>query len=215
VSTQIASITESTNAQFERMHQEIGDAEALLIGIRSQQKILEQQNTGLRKQLVEEHESYLRRDMQLLSDLGLYWSPVLTMPEVIKTAWEMKGAREGRLIYLASPYSHPEEHIKQSRYEMVMEATAYLLADGHFIYSPILNSHPIASRCGIPGEWNHWRAFDTVMISRCDELWVLDIEGWISSEGVQAEIQIAQRRNIPSYLLDRKNGSWTRGLPLF
>jgi Domain of unknown function (DUF1937) len=215
MSNHIAAIKEATTSQLEGIQQQISDAKNLFAQICAGQAELERTIVRLRKELVDRTEERLRRDIALCNRLGLIWPPDLTFAEVIETAWAMRGQREGRLIYLASPYSHAEEHIKQARFEQVMEATAYLLADGHFIYSPILHNHPMATRCGIPGEWSFWNEFDTVMIARCDELWVLDIEGWLESTGVQAELVIAQRRGISSYLLERVNGRWERGVQLF
>lgn len=35
------------------------------------------------------------------------------------------------------------------------------------------------------------------LISKCDELWVLKIDGWEQSKGVSAEIEYAESLNIP------------------
>ena len=105
-----------------------------------------------------------------------------------------------RLIYLASPYSHESEAIKEKRFELVCEYAAGLMKQGLFVYSPIAHTHPI-SRYGLPGDWDFWESYDTLMISKCDEIKVLQIPGWQESKGVQAEIQLAKELNKPiSYI---------------
>lgn len=96
------------------------------------------------------------------------------------------------LIYLASPYSHPDSEVRLERVRLVMSATALLMKSQIVVYSPIVHNHRIAMDYGLPTEWEYWRQFDEVMISRCDELCVLMIDGWDKSKGVEDEIKIAQ-----------------------
>jgi hypothetical protein len=166
---------------------------------------------SLRKQTEDLAEQYLARDVGILNRLGLKWPPDTTFAEVLATAWQLREQKQGTLIYLASPYSHVEPHIRQYRYETAMEATAWLLADGHCIYSPIVHNHVTADRCGIPIEWDQWERFDELMISRSDELWVLAIDGWLESVGVQAEIKIAAHQGKPVRLVQQTPGGWEVG----
>ena len=43
--------------------------------------------------------------------------------------------------YLASPYSSPSANIMQTRYEEARRATAFLLRERSWIYSPIVHCH--------------------------------------------------------------------------
>lgn len=95
------------------------------------------------------------------------------------------------LIYLASPYSHPDPSVRQERYEAACKAAASLMRQGHHIYSPIAATHPLAAAHDLPGDWQYWQCFDCNMINRCDEVFVLMLDGWQDSVGVQAEIQYA------------------------
>lgn len=41
--------------------------------------------------------------------------------------------------------------------------------------------------------WEVWGAFCERLILVCDELWVLQFEGWETSKGVNAEIELARK----------------------
>ena len=105
------------------------------------------------------------------------------------------------IAYLASPYSHPSDHIRQYRFDKACEATASLLRQGRYVYSPIVHGHTL-TRHGIPSDWAFWADFDEAMLSRCDELIVFMLDGWAESEGVQKEIEVARELGIPvKYLM--------------
>lgn len=98
---------------------------------------------------------------------------------------------EHRLIYLASPYSHPDSAIQESRFIEVCRVAAAMMREGHLIFSPIAHSHPIAMAGSLPTDWEFWRKYDHAMLDAASELWVLKIPGWDESQGVQAEIVYA------------------------
>lgn len=100
------------------------------------------------------------------------------------------------MIYLASPYSHPDESVRHVRYESVVEYAARAWKEGHIVFSPIAHSHPIALH-GLAGTWEQWSEFDSAIIGACAELWVLMLDGWEDSEGVEAEVGIAERLGLP------------------
>ena len=101
------------------------------------------------------------------------------------------------LIYLASPYSHIHPHIMDRRHAAVCKAAANFLVSGHTIYSPIAHMHPIQEIAELPTDWDFWERFDTIMLQRCQRVWVLQIPGWDQSKGVAAEIAIAIGLGLP------------------
>lgn len=101
------------------------------------------------------------------------------------------------LIYLASPYSHPDLNVRKERFRIANQVAGRLLNAGHFVFSPISMSHPVAMDASLPGDWQFWKAFDTAMLARCQKVVVIDIEGTSTSVGVQAEIAIAKDFGIP------------------
>lgn len=115
---------------------------------------------------------------------------------------------EAGLIYLASPYSHPDPAVQEQRFNAVCWAAARLMRDGHLIFSPIAHTHPIAQAGGLPGDWEFWRKYDHAMLDVSAELWVLRLDGWEQSQGVKAEIEYMRGRGKPVRFIDaaRKDG---------
>jgi hypothetical protein len=101
-----------------------------------------------------------------------------------------------RLIYLASPYSHSDPAIQEERFKEACMAAAGMMRAGHLVYSPIVHSHPL-THYGLPTDWGYWKRLDGEMLERCDELWVLMLDGWTSSEGVGDEMRMARQRGLP------------------
>lgn len=101
------------------------------------------------------------------------------------------------MIYLASPYSHPDPAVRQERYEQAMAAQAYLLREGVYTYSPIVACHPMALAHDLPTDAGWWQNYNFAMMSMCNWLFVLELDGWDNSVGVQAEIRWAQQFQMP------------------
>jgi hypothetical protein len=105
------------------------------------------------------------------------------------------------MIYLASPYSHNDRAVMEMRWSQVCEASSNIMKEGKHLYSPIAHCHEIA-KYGLPTDWGFWEQYDTEMIKRCDELWVLMLDGWTDSVGVRSEISIAESFGIPVTYID-------------
>ena len=100
------------------------------------------------------------------------------------------------MIYLASPYTHEDATVRESRFDAACKATSTLMRAGLSVYSPIVHSHPLV-RYGLPSEWEFWQAHDCEHLRRCDEVMVLTLDGWNASRGVQAEIALAIQLALP------------------
>lgn len=103
------------------------------------------------------------------------------------------------LIYLAQAYSHPDEDIRHQRFEQGILATGYLMNQGYLVFAPIVSSHPVAVSCNLPKGFDYWESLDRRMISHCDMLYILLIDGWMESIGVNAEIKIALELGKPIF----------------
>ena len=101
-----------------------------------------------------------------------------------------------KVIYLASPYSHPDEQVRVDRYEAVsaMAASIIVKTKGQIMpFAPITHSHPLfVLKPETGSDFTAWQGFDEWMIRACDELWVLTLKGWDKSVGVTAEIEYAK-----------------------
>lgn len=106
------------------------------------------------------------------------------------------------MIYLASPYSHPDPAIRQARHDAVCRYAAKLMRVGLVVFSPIAHSHAIAMIENLPVTWEFWRKQDEHMLDLASILLVLCLDGWQESVGVQAEIAYAHRRGIEVHLCE-------------
>jgi nucleoside 2-deoxyribosyltransferase len=106
------------------------------------------------------------------------------------------------LIYLASPYSHPDAAVMESRFDSICRIAGQLMQAGHVVFSPIAHTHPIAVRCELPRSWDYWEKFDREHITRCDKITVVMLDGWSTSRGIKAEIDIAMELGKPIEYFD-------------
>ena len=106
------------------------------------------------------------------------------------------------MLYLASPFGHPDPIVRHTRYELVLEAAATLIKRGMLVYSPIVHNYHLL-KFDLPPGFDFWRAFDLQILPRCEKLGVLKIDGWDKSVGVKEEISEAKRLGIPVMYLTR------------
>lgn len=109
---------------------------------------------------------------------------------------------EGKLFYLASPYSHKNTIIKEYRYFLVAAAAAELYQAGFNLLEPIGSGHPIAIRYDLPQGYEYWQKRDRLMIERSDGVIVLTIPGWAESVGVTDEVKYAKELGKPVYYVN-------------
>lgn len=95
------------------------------------------------------------------------------------------------MIYVASPYSHPDSLVRQRRYENVERFCAQLCLNGYWPYSPITHCHYMSKRYDLPTDAEWWRRYNATFLRKADALFVLKDEGWNESRGVQYEVNLA------------------------
>lgn len=102
------------------------------------------------------------------------------------------------LTYLASPYSHEKEAVRQERFHAACAAAAKIMHEGYPVFCPIAHSHPIEVH-GMRQRPDHefWMRQDIAILRKCERLVVLCIPGWDQSRGVNEEIHLAHRLGIP------------------
>jgi hypothetical protein len=105
------------------------------------------------------------------------------------------------ISYLACPYSDPDAHVKEMRYQLATLMTYYLMQKGKLVYSPLTHNVPV-DKLGIHGDWEIWKEFDHGMLSRCNQLLILKLPGWEASKGVKAERLRAEELGLPIEELD-------------
>jgi len=111
-------------------------------------------------------------------------------------------AKDYGLIYLATPYSKWHEGIHNA-YAEAAKLAARLMKAGYQVYSPIVNTHPLAIYGNIdPYAHDIWLPFDQTMMDKADTLFVAELEGWSESGGVKHEIEVFYRQNKPVHLVE-------------
>lgn len=106
-----------------------------------------------------------------------------------------------RFAYLASPYSHPDEEVRQQRHDEVARIALKLL-DQYVVFCPIVHSHALAQLSELSTGWEFWKKQDLGILDRCDILIVAMMDGWDKSVGVNAEIVYAQEVGMKIMYLD-------------
>ena|SRR5882672_2424350 len=101
------------------------------------------------------------------------------------------------IAYLAAPYSSIHIHIRDRRYHQIAFVAAQLIKRGEIIYSPITSCHHLANDYNLPIEADYWLRQDLEFLRHCGKMYVLQLEGWEDSEGVESEIVYTTDRNIP------------------
>jgi hypothetical protein len=105
--------------------------------------------------------------------------------------------QKNRLIYLATPYSHRDPVVRERRFKEACRIAAHFISEGWLVFCPIAHGHPIAvagenvGTCWLPKNWDYWQKFDCKMLSACDELWIVMMDGWEESKGIDGEIDMA------------------------
>lgn len=119
-----------------------------------------------------------------------------------------------RLIYLATPYNDPSPFIREERFHAACSVASKLILVGVHLFCPIAHTHPIASKSSnlLPG-CDYWQEYDRLMLTACDELWIVQMSGWDRSAGIEVEIGIAAELGkrilyLHPTSLDRKGTPW-------
>jgi hypothetical protein len=100
------------------------------------------------------------------------------------------------MIYLASPYSHPDYAVRHARYEearrhVVSHSLSHTGPTDEFLFSPIVYGHQIAAEHNLRFDAKYWERFNVSLLRACTALHVLCLPGWEESNGVAAEITLA------------------------
>jgi len=95
-------------------------------------------------------------------------------------------------IYLAIPYSIYSPKEREYAFETANRIAFKYIMEGKTVFSPISHSHPIA-QYGTQATFDFWRKFDLEMLSHCEKLVVVCLDGWENSEGISAEVNAATK----------------------
>lgn len=106
------------------------------------------------------------------------------------------------MIYLASPYTHSNPITMVNRFWDTRKFVAQMIKQDTLIFSTIVHNHDLAYLYDLPTDQEFWWKYNRAMMNAADEVWVLKLDGWEDSAGVQREIEYAQTKGIPVEYID-------------
>jgi len=101
------------------------------------------------------------------------------------------------VIYVAAPFSHPDESVRNARFEAANAYAAKLMEQGHIVFSPLSHSVPISRYLDNPNDSKFYVNQDLYWLQYCYEVHVLMLPGYDESKGIKREIERAFNLNIP------------------
>lgn len=113
-----------------------------------------------------------------------------------------KGINQSTVVYLSTPYTHPDPDVVKDRFEKTCLYAKKLIDEGYVVLSPILMYLPLAERFNLDTAYKNWETTCSTILHRCDILAVADIDGWKESVGIESELKMAS--NIGLELLMAK-----------
>jgi len=104
-----------------------------------------------------------------------------------------------RLIYLGTPYTHPDPHVRHERYLLVTKIAAKMIVSNRdvSVYSPVTHFHPMANLCDMPKDFEFWQSHNMRMLRMSDHFCRLLVPGSSESKGLIAEMDMALALGIP------------------
>ncbi len=109
-------------------------------------------------------------------------------------------------IYLAAPYTHNNNKTIEERVRMTRLYASAIIKSGRTVIAPTIYGHTFMNKCiKLKGDAETWLKFNTIMLRNCKLMYVLCLDGWEESKGVQQEIEIAKKLGLNICYTDMEN----------
>jgi hypothetical protein len=112
---------------------------------------------------------------------------------------------ERKIVFISSPYSHPDDKVRESNFKIVSKLAADLNSKGIVAVSPITYGHTLLNFKAMPTDWKFWKEFCLTFLEKSSELIVYKMPGWENSIGMKEEIEFAKKLNIPIRYMEYEN----------
>lgn len=103
---------------------------------------------------------------------------------------------KSELIYVSCAFGQADPRVREHRIDLVSRFCAKKMREGIVVFCPLIHNYHIL-KYGLPIGWDYWEKFNKELLQKCDRLYVLKLEDWENSVGIQAEVSIARKFNIP------------------
>lgn len=108
-----------------------------------------------------------------------------------------------QLVFISSPYSHPNPEVKVQRTKDVAKMVAKLMHHDIFGLSPVLYGLSIIQHgMELPDDWQFWAKYCHEYMKACQKVYIIAMEGWAESVGVQGEIEEAIKQNKEVFVIE-------------
>lgn len=101
-----------------------------------------------------------------------------------------------KIVYLASPYTHPDPNIREENFKKVSTLAADMNSRGIVTISPITYGHTLLNFKEMPHDWLFWKNFCLSFLQHCEEIVVYKMPGWDKSNGIAEELAYANEKGI-------------------
>ncbi len=101
------------------------------------------------------------------------------------------------VLYLAAPYWHERKEVRDFRANTARACARRLIEHNCMVYCPFIYSYGLET--APRGGEEYWRAHSLLMAQRCDEIMIIELDGWKDSAGVMKEIEIFKERGKRLY----------------
>jgi hypothetical protein len=112
------------------------------------------------------------------------------------------------MIFLSFPYSDPNPLVIRQRVSLAEKIAASMIKSGMPIISPVLHWHHLLQRFDIPTTYEYWERYCYDMLKMSDILFILMMDGWDNSAGIQGEIRDANKLGIKIMYHEIRKGSF-------
>ena len=105
-------------------------------------------------------------------------------------------------VYLASPYSGTKNEMAYRHSENVRALAKFYFNSQYIVHSPIAQWHDPALHHHLPKGYEAWADQAELLIAHCDEVHILDLPGFMKSDGLKEETEWAEYCGIPIKILN-------------
>jgi len=99
-------------------------------------------------------------------------------------------------VIVVGPFNTTDEELKKRRVHTIATYCAELFHKGIIPVSALLSGLAFAEHAELPTDTMTWANFSKLYVNGCDEMHVLQLEGYDTSRGVLLEIAEAERLGI-------------------